>query len=497
LVFFDSLGSESQFDAVLIGGGIMSSTLAALLHELDPEMRILIIERLNAPALESSAAINNSGTGHAANCEFNYTPLNSNGIINIEKALEINHSFETSLEFWASMTESEKLLPSSFLHVLPHISFVCNEKDIRFLKERYMSLRSESPFRNMEWSEEKEEIKEWIPLIMNGRDCKDKVAATRMKRGTDIDFGALTSAYINTLVRDGVVELRLSTEVVDMHKSNEGSWRLSLVNDRGTYCVQAPFLFLGAGGGALTLLQKSGIPEGKIYGGFPVSGQWLVCNDPSITQKHNAKVYGKSALGAPPMSVPHLDTRWIDGDRSLLFGPFAGANTKFLKNGSMFDFFRSVNLRNFSPMVQAGIKNFDLIKYLLSQVRLDHNAKINSLKTFFPEAQSKDWTLAVAGQRVQIVKNTSQGGVLKMGTEVVTSSDGSLAALLGASPGASTAVSIMLEVLQRCWGEKMSTQCWQNKLRQLIPSFQLDIHSDKPLLDKIRQRTDSLLGLVN
>jgi len=360
-----------------------------------------------------------------------------------------------------------------------------------------MRLRSESPFRNMEWSEEKEEIKEWIPLIMNGRDCKDKVAATRMKRGTDIDFGALTSAYINTLVRDGVVELRLSTEVVDMHKSNEGSWRLSLVNDRGTYCVQAPFLFLGAGGGALTLLQKSGIPEGKIYGGFPVSGQWLVCNDPSITQKHNAKVYGKSALGAPPMSVPHLDTRWVDGDRSLLFGPFAGANTKFLKNGSMFDFFRSVNLRNFSPMVQAGIKNFDLIKYLLSQVRLDHNAKINSLKTFFPEAQSKDWTLAVAGQRVQIVKKTSQGGVLKMGTEVVTSSDGSLAALLGASPGASTAVSIMLEVLQRCWGEKMSTQCWQNKLRQLIPSFQLDIHSDKPLLDKIRQRTDSLLGLVN
>ncbi len=495
MAFSDSLGSESQFDAVLVGAGIMSSTLAVLLHELEPDMRILIIERLQAPALESSAAINNSGTGHAANCEFNYTPLNPDGSINIQKALEINHSFETSLEFWASLTELQRISPSKFLHVLPHISFVWREEDIVFLRERYTRLRTETPFKDMEWSEDKEELKEWIPLIMNGRNCNEKVAATRMNRGTDIDFGSLTSSYLNELIQSGAVELRLSTEVVDIQKSNRDSWRLSLANKTETYCVKSPFLFLGAGGGALSLLQKSGIPESNIYGGFPVSGQWLVCNDPSVTKKHNAKVYGKSALGAPPMSVPHLDTRWVSGERSLLFGPFAGANTKFLKNGSNIDFFRSINLRNFSPMVQAGIENFDLIKYLLSQIQLNHTAKIDSLKTFFPEAKSKDWSLAIAGQRVQIVKKTSHGGVLKMGTEVVTSSDGSLAALLGASPGASTAVSIMLEVLKRCWSEKMSTYYWQNRLRQLVPSFQLDVNTDKSLLDKIRLRTDSLLGL--
>ncbi len=497
MVFTDSLGSESKFDAVLIGAGIMSSTLAALLHELEPEMRILVIERLDAPALESSAAINNSGTGHAANCEFNYTPCSVDGSINIQKALEINHCFEQSLEFWASLTERDMLSPSSFLHVLPHISFVKCEEDIEFLRERYRCLHSEAPFQDMEWSEDNEELKEWIPLIIDGRHCNDKVAATRMKRGTDIDFGALTSSYLNRLIRDGALEMRLSTEVVDIHKSNNNSWQLSLVNEKRTYSVQSPFLFLGAGGGALNLLQKSGVPEAENYGGFPVSGQWLVCNDPSITEKHNAKVYGKSALGAPPMSVPHLDTRWVDGNRSLLFGPFAGANTKFLKNGSKVDFFRSINLQNFTPMVQAGIKNFDLIKYLLAQVRLDHNARVKLLRTFYPEAKANDWTLAVAGQRVQIIKQTSHGGVLKMGTEVVTSSDGSMAALLGASPGASTAVSIMLEVLQHCYSKKMSTQCWQNRLRKLIPSFKLDIHADKSLLSKIRQRNDSLLGLTN
>ncbi len=495
MVFSHSLGSESQFDAVFIGAGIMSSTLAALLYELEPEIRILIIERLEAPALESSAAINNSGTGHAANCEFNYTPISCDGNINIQKALDINHSFEISLEFWASLTELDRLSPSSFLHTLPHISFVYSEEDIGFLRERYTRLRATRPFKSMEWSEDKDELQEWIPLIINGRNPNEKVAATRMKRGTDIDFGALTSSYLNTLMNNGAVELRLSTEVIDIKKTNKDSWRLSLVNEKETYCVQAPFLFLGAGGGALNLLQKSGIPEGNSYGGFPVSGQWLVCNDSGITQQHNAKVYGKSALGAPPMSVPHLDTRWVDGEKSLLFGPFAGANTKFLKNGSSMDFFRSINPLNFSPMLQAGIKNFDLIMYLLGQVRLDHDAKIHSLKTFFPDVKSKDWTLAVAGQRVQIVKKTSQGGVLKMGTEVVTSSDGSLAALLGASPGASTAVSIMLEVLQRCWSEKMSTDGWQNRLRQLIPSFRLDINSDKALLEKIHQRTNSVLRL--
>ncbi|AAP99464.1 MULTISPECIES: malate:quinone oxidoreductase [Prochlorococcus] len=495
MVLSDSLASDTRFDAVLIGAGIMSSTLAVLLHELDPEMRILIVERLEAPALESSSALNNAGTGHAANCEFNYTPCHPDGSINIQKALVINSAFERSLEFWASMTELGKLSPKTFLNLVPHISFVNCEEDVLFLQQRYKKLSAINAFRDMEWSADKEELSEWIPLIMNNRNPDQKVAATRVKRGTDINFGALTLAYLETLQESGAVELKLSTEVVDISRLQEETWEISLANTAGTYCVQAPFLFLGAGGGALSLLQNSGIEEGKKYGGFPVSGQWLVCNDSKLVKMHHAKVYGKSAIGAPPMSVPHLDTRWIGTERFLLFGPFAGFNTKFLKNGSNWDFLRSIQFSNFAPMIQTGLRNFDLIKYLIGQLKLDHDDRIAVLKDFFPEARSSNWTLSLAGQRVQIIKKTSKGGVLKLGTEVVTSSDGSLAALLGASPGASTAISIMLEVLQRCWGKKMSTDIWQKRLRDLLPSFGQDINHDKSLLDKLRNRSDSLLGL--
>ena len=491
----DAIGSESRFDAVLVGAGIMSSTLALLLHELDPDMRILIIERLGAPALESSSAFNNSGTGHAANCEFNYTPSNPDGSLNISKALAINSAFERSLELWASLSELGRISPASFLHRLPHISFVWGETNIAFLRQRYRNLSVRNAFQNMEWSEEVEEIREWIPLIMNGRDTAQKVAATRVSRGTDIDFGTLTVEYLKELQHSGAVELRLSTEVVDINRVNGKSWRLSLVGNRNEHYVETPFVFLGAGGGALSLLQKSGIPEGKSYGGFPVSGQWLACNEPSLAKMHNAKVYGKSAIGAPPMSVPHLDTRWIKGKRSLLFGPFAGFNTKFLKNGSKFDFFRSIKVFNALPLIQAGFKNTDLINYLLGQLQLDHSDRINALKEFFPQANSDDWTLSIAGQRVQIIKMTKDGGTLKLGTEVVASSDGSLAALLGASPGASTAVSIMLEVLQSCWSEKMSTELWQQRLKKLLPSFGKELVSDEILLAKLRHRSNSLLGL--
>ncbi len=495
MVVSDAIGSEARFDAVLVGAGIMSSTLALLLHELDPEMRILIIERLGEPALESSSAINNSGTGHAANCEFNYTPSNLDGSLNISKALAINSAFERSLELWASLTELGKLSPISFLHSLPHISFVWSESNIAFLRQRYKSLSTNKAFKDMEWSEDVKEIQEWIPLIMNSRDSGQKVAATRVMRGTDIDFGALTIAYLKELQLSGAVEIRLSTEVVGIHRSYDQTWRLSLSGNRSEYSVETPFVFLGAGGGALSLLQKSGIPEGKSYGGFPVSGQWLVCNDPSLTRMHNAKVYGKSAIGAPPMSVPHLDTRWIKGKRSLLFGPFAGFNTKFLKNGSRFDFFKTIKFSNALSLIQAGAKNLDLINYLFGQLQLDHSARINALKEFFPQANSEDWTLSIAGQRVQIIKMTQNGGVLKLGTEVVSSSDGSLAALLGASPGASTAVSIMLEVLQSCWSKKMSTDLWQERLKKLLPSFGKGFASDEILLNKLRHRSDSLLGL--
>ena len=488
--------SKNTYDAILVGAGIMSSTLAVMLHELDPDLRLLIVERLSSPGLESSSANNNAGTGHAANCELNYTPIAEDGGISTNKAFEINKSFEQSLEFWASLVEKGKLMPETFLNKLPHISLVFGDKDISFLKRRFSKLSSHAAFSQMEFTMDHVELKDWIPLVMDGRKQSEKIGATRIKRGTDIDFGNLTRSYINQIERKESIEINFLTNVENLQKDSEGDWYLSLKGIQKNRIVRSKFVFLGAGGGALSLLQKSGIPEGLLYAGFPVSGKWLICEEEKSTKKHNAKVYGNAAVGAPPMSVPHLDTRWINGKRSLLFGPFAGFSSNFLKYGSKSDLFRSIKTNNFFSILQAGIDNIDLGKYLLNQLRQTKQDRIETLRSFLPLVSPSDWELSIAGQRVQIIKQTSKGGVLKMGTEVVTSSDRSLAALLGASPGASTAVTIMLEVLNRCWHEKMKSSQWKKKMLELFPSFGTDINSNKEALLAIRKRNDFLLKLI-
>ncbi len=488
--------STNTYDAILVGAGIMSSTLAVLLHELEPDLRLLIVERLSLPGLESSSAKNNAGTGHAANCELNYTPIQEGGGISTTKAFEINKSFEQSLEFWASLSEKGKLKPETFLNKLPHISFVFGDKDISLLKRRFYELSSHAAFSQMEFTMDHMELKDWIPLVMDGREKSQKIAATRITRGTDIDFGNLTRSYIKQIESKESIEINFLTNVENLQQDNEGDWYLSLKGRQENRIVRSKFVFLGAGGGALSLLQKSGIPEGLSYAGFPVSGKWLICEEEKSTKKHNAKVYGNAAVGAPPMSVPHLDTRWINGKRSLLFGPFAGFSSNFLKYGSKLDFFRSIKTTNFFSMFQAGLDNIDLGKYLFNQLIQTKEDRIETLRRFLPLVSPGDWKLSIAGQRVQIIKQTPKGGVLKMGTEVVTSSDGSLAALLGASPGASTAVTIMLEVLNRCWQEKMQSSQWKKKMLELFPSFGTDINSNQEALLAIRKRNDFLLKLI-
>ncbi|WP_269612335.1 malate:quinone oxidoreductase [Prochlorococcus marinus] len=489
--------SENTYDAILVGAGIMSSTLAVLLHELEPDLRLLVVERLSSAGLESSCAKNNAGTGHAANCELNYTPIQEDGSLSTTKAFEINKSFEQSLEFWASLAEKGKLIPKTFLNKLPHISLVFGDKDIFLLKKRFSELSSHGAFAEMEFTKDHGELKDWIPLIMDGRKQSEEIAATRIQRGTDIDFGNLTRSYINHIQEAKSIEINFSTNVENLQQDSEGDWYVSLEGGAKKHrIVRSKFVFLGAGGGALTLLQKSGIPEGLSYAGFPVSGKWLICEEEKSTKIHNAKVYGNAAVGAPPMSVPHLDTRWIDGKRSLLFGPFAGFSSNFLKYGSKLDLFRSIKTTNLFSMIQAGIDNIDLGKYLFNQLLQTNEDRIKTLKRFLPQVSPNDWKLSIAGQRVQIIKKTSKGGVLKMGTEVVTSSDGSLAALLGASPGASTAVTIMIEVLNRCWQEKMKSSKWQSKLLELFPSIGTDINSNQEALLSIRKRNDFLLKLI-
>ncbi len=484
-------------DVVLIGGGIMSATLGIMLKRLNPELTIQIVESLPRVALESSHAWNNAGTGHAALCELNYTPQKADGSVDVSKAIKINEQFENSKHFWAHLVEEGVIAdPSVFIKRVSHMSFVRGESDRDYLKARYQALKEQHLFEQMEYSEDPEVVKEWAPLLGQGREESDVVAATRVEHGTDINFGALTQQLIDHLISLDGVELAMQARVTDISQAADGQWKLKIDSEEyGKQKLSANFAFIGAGGGSLHLLQKSGIPEGKGFGGFPVSGQFLVCTDRDIIDRHAAKVYGKAAVGAPPMSVPHLDTRVIDGRKALLFGPYAGFSPKFLKEGSNLDLIKSVKLDNILPLLSVGKDNMDLTQYLINEVRKSHSDRVEGLREFFPDAKDEDWKLVTAGQRVQIIKKNAggRGGKLEFGTEVVAAQDGSIAALLGASPGASTSVSIIVEVLEKCFSEEVKTEAWQTRLREMLPAYGKHLAGDEALYRDLRDKSDRLL----
>ncbi|MFC4306808.1 malate:quinone oxidoreductase [Cohnella boryungensis] len=487
---------QTRTDVILIGAGIMSATLGALLKELAPDWDITVIERRSGAAEESSNEWNNAGTGHSSLCELNYTVEKSDGSVDISKAVKVNEEFQVSRQFWSYLVERKLIRnPRDFVVPVPHMSFVQGEKDVSFLKRRFDALSVNPLFQGMEYTDDPAKLAEWIPLMMKDRAKNEPIAATRSEAGTDVNFGALTRLLFDHL-KSKNVDIKFRHDVKDIKRTSDGGWELKVRNvDDGTVERRtAKFVFIGGGGGSLHLLQKSGIPEGKGIGGFPVSGLFMVCQKPEVVAQHQAKVYGKAPVGAPPMSVPHLDTRVIDNKDSLLFGPFAGFSPKFLKFGSMFDLVTSIKMHNLVTMMAAGVKNVPLTTYLIKQVLLSKEKRMDALREFVPNARSEDWDLLVAGQRVQIIKDTSAGkGTLQFGTEVISAADGSIAALLGASPGASTAVSVMLEVLNKCFPQQIKT--WEPKLKEMIPSYGVPLLKNPELIQEILASTERTLGL--
>jgi len=487
----------TKSDVILIGAGIMSATLGTMLKELAPDWNITVFEKLSNAGEESSNEWNNAGTGHAALCELNYTSEKPDGTIDISKAINVNEQFQVSMQFWSYLVKNKLIQnPQDFIMPLPHMSMVRGEKNVEYLKKRHETMSNNPLFKGMEFSDDPEKLKEWIPLIMQDRPANEAIAATKIDTGTDVNFGALTRMLFDHL-KEKDVDINYNHSVESIKRTKDGLWELKVHDKDGCKMEYhtAKFVFLGAGGGSLELLQKSGIPEGKHIGGFPISGLFMVCKNQEIVEQHHAKVYGKAAVGAPPMSVPHLDTRFIDNKKSLLFGPFAGFSPKFLKTGSNMDLFASVKPHNITTLLAAGVKEMSLTKYLIQQLLLSKDQRMEELREFIPTAKSDDWDIVVAGQRVQVIKDTEAGGkgTLQFGTEVVSAADGSIAALLGASPGASTAVHVMLEVIKKCFPQQSKE--WEPKLKEMIPSYGISLLQNPELLEEVHASTAEALGL--
>ncbi|UBX50120.1 malate dehydrogenase (quinone) [Providencia alcalifaciens] len=488
-------------DIALIGAGIMSATLGTFLKELEPNLTIAVFERLNDCAQESSHPWNNAGTGHAANCEMNYTPPNPDGTVDISKALEVNTEFDLSRQLWSYLVTKGKIKnPRDFIHPCPHMSFVSGADNIKFLQQRFRQMSAHHCYHNMEYSDDLKQIDEWAPLVVEGRSSDEKIAVTRVVTGADVDYGALTHLLMAQLSEQNGFSIHYKHEVIDVTQTPDGRWNVEVKNllTHEKTITSAKFVFVGAGGRAIELLQKSGIPEGKGYGGFPVSGIWLRCDDEKVAARHHAKVYGKADKGSPPMSVPHLDTRIIGGKRSLLFGPYAGFSSKFLKHGSYLDLFDSIRLNNIEPMLAIAKDDWSLAEYLVGQVLQTSAHQFSMLQKFYPDAQREDWKEVVAGQRVQIIKpDPVKKGVLEFGTELITSADKSFTVLMGASPGASTAAFIALNVLKTCFADQLSADGWEARLKTIIPTYGIDLKQDAKACLDIRTATAKVLQLDN
>ena len=493
------MAMSDKKDVVLIGAGVLSTTFGSMLKTIAPDWDIHLYERLDRPGIESSNERNNAGTGHAALCELNYTVQQPDGSIDIEKAKEINEQFEISKQFWGHLVKSGEIQnPKEFINPLPHISFVRGKNNVKFLKDRYEKMKAFPMFDNIEYTEDIEVMRKWIPLMMKCRQNDGGyMAASKIDEGTDVNYGALTRKLAHYLEQKSNVSLKYNHDVVELTQREDGKWEVVVENRETKEKITkiADKVFIGAGGHSIPLLQKSGVKQREHLGGFPISGQFLRCTNPDIIKQHAAKVYSKEPQGKPPMTVPHLDTRYINGKQTLLFGPYANIGRKFLKFGSNLDLFESIKPYNITTMLASAVKNVPLIKYSIDQMIKTKEGCMNYLRTFIPDAKDEDWELYTAGKRVQVIKDSEQHGkgFVVFGTEVVNSDDNSMIALLGESPGASTSLSVVLEVLEKNFAD--DKEAWEPVVKEMVPTYGRSLINDEKLMRETRRETSKNLHL--
>jgi malate dehydrogenase (quinone) len=478
----------------------MSAHLGAMLKRLDPRLTIEVYEAAPEAARESSDGWNNAGTGHAGLCELNYTPppAIAGAPLDVTGALGIFARFEQSRQFWSyAAAHGLAPRPAEWIRAVPHLSFVRSAAAIDFLRARHAALVAHPFFRGMEFTAERDVLRQWAPLLIEGRDA-GPVAATRIAAGTDVNFGELSRRLLAWLdTQDGcrvftghrVTQLRRGTrgwELVAHHTESGESRR-----------VAVRFVFLGAGGGTLPLLQATGLPIATGLGAFPIAGQWLVCDRPDIVARHYAKVYGPPPPDSGALGGPHLDVRHLHGQRVLLFGPFATWTTKFLHHtGRLTDLPRSIRRDNLGTLLRTGLRNRVLVRFLVQQALQGMDSRLRALREFYPEARRDDWRLVDAGIRVQAMKK-ADAGRLYFGTEVVTAPDGSLAALLGASPGASVSANIALQIVQSCFADSLRAPEGHARMKAMLPTFDVDLGQPAKATEYARRSAeiDELLQL--
>lgn len=479
-----------EADVVLIGGGIMSATLGSMLAVLEPHWRIVMLEKADELASESSDPWNNAGTGHSGYCELNYMPNPEDG----SKAASIAQQFHASREWWAYLAGRGLIDPTAFIHSTPHMDVVFGSGDVDYLRRRHATLVKDPLFAALEYSEDRRTIAKWAPLVMSGRTDNETIAATRHPQGTDVDFGALTRQLTDLITARGGTAL-LGHDVRAIDRAHAGGWIVSGNGpERARFSIKAKHVFVGAGGFALRLLQRAKLPEVRGYAVLPVGAAFYRCSAPEVVAQHESKIYGQAAIGAPPMSVPHLDKRVVNGNGHLLFGPYATFSTKLLKRGKLTDFFTTLRWHNLHVIVAAGVQNLSLVRYLIAELAARPRKKFAQLQRFYPGAKFSEWELILAGQRAQLVKpDRRKIGALQQGTELVTSADNTMSGLLGASPGASTAVPIMLDLLRRCFPDSWGAT-WHNVLSEAIPSITTEVW-DAATVSATTDRTEKALRI--